>query len=74
MEDEHCTFMYRLSLKEMMMMMMMMMMKTKKKKANLKFCNVKIYDITTLVMLYIMLYIIIVITSWRNRCLGSISK
>lgn len=69
MEDEHCTFMYRLSLKE-----MMMMMKTKKKKANLKFCNVKIYDITTLVMLYIMLYIIIVITSWRNRCLGSISK
>ena len=68
MEDAHCTFMDRLSLKEMMMMtsddqtmmrmmmmmtmMMMMMIMTMimmmMKKANLKFCNVNIYDITTL--------------------------
>lgn len=47
MEDEHCTLMDRLALNEIMMMTMMM------KKANLKSCEVQIYDITTLAVLYI---------------------
>ena len=49
MEDEHCTLTDRLHVppKEIMMLTMMMM------KVNLKACNVQIYDITTLAVLYI---------------------